>query len=285
LRRVVRRSAALALAALCSACGAPDECSSVAKLVFHAAEHKSEVKVLRGSQDALREVKSDRLCAGDRVRVPRGIVVDVKYLEAGSNEHKLEGPGEYPVLGGVRAGTPLGNLLKSADVFGWFREDGPETGVEAALSRSVGMTSPLAAGQSPQVPLYVKSSLRDIAFFWSGGAAPWRVELADASGRVLSAAEVREPTAMLSRFARPTDEEYQLSVRSADGLVLTRKLKFEPDAQTPRESAEPDWAAIVAMLSDPDRNWRLQVWSELRTAPDSGMKAAVMKRLQTGALR
>ena len=279
------RLIAVLLAALCAGCNGATDCSPVAKLVFYAPEHKDEIKVVRGSAaGAARETRSDQLCAGDRVHVPQGLQVGIKYLQLGDSLVKLEGPGEYPVLDNVRAGSTLHNALKSADVFHWFQEAG-KSHIEAAISRSLGMTSPLDGRDAPDAPLHVKSSLPRLFFFWQGGTGPWQVELAGPGGEILARVQVQETKIDLPCPAPDVRGDARLIVRSADDRRLQRSIRVEAVSGPARAPDVPDWGGIVTMLADNQRNWRLQVWSELQAAPASGMKAAVMSRLEKNGAR
>lgn len=274
---------ALGLLLVCSAADAL-ACSSVAKVIYYSKADIRVVQVARGEAAGPVKPASDMLCAGDRVRVPAGVHVSIKYLTQNKSEIELHGPAEFPVTQ-IELPTKWAhsrNLL--ADVGKWF--------ASADLDQTAGMVtrgggcaggggifSALDAGHDADAPFMLDASLGRLHFFWCGGTAPYAVEIAGMDGKPLVQQSVTEAAFSADLASVSRGQRLQLTVRSADGSLYTKQLLFKALQAT---SGDPYQSIVRLLYLDAEENWRLQLWSDLQEQPDSSIRSSLLQHLRAG---
>lgn len=277
----------LLLFSLVCQCAAATACPGVGKLVFASQADQAAVKVHR--QPALRAgqwLHTDKLCADDLVYVPKGIRVKLRYLVGQApglpQEEIVAGEGYYPVpRREASASRWRGLLIAALDLHRWFQAP-PARPAPAAMIARGEITSPLGGTGSVQTPFALSTATRQIDFIWHGGRAPWQLSVSGPDGTPLR--QVNSETAQVRIGLPPLNSggKYLLSVRDKDGSLFEKRLEVISDEQPPKADSPAFWPWAVGRLEDPDRNWRLQVWSLLSEAPDDPLKQIILEHLRRG---
>lgn len=275
---VVLCAGVFALAANLSRAGS---CEPVADLVVKNKTDLTFVSVKRHSgTERVESIPITVLCVDDEVSVSGGKGRNV-FIRYRSNP-----PGEVPFPANmVRVTVPVlqtnsvkANAWKAFNTW-LFNRDGGITQVSLDTRAPRTMTSALSRGEDTTRPYYVVPDIDEFHFFWSGGQAPWKLEIADAQGNLKVSLESIHADASF-RLAGKAGDYFTLSIQSAEGRRLARSIVFEQgpvnDSTLPIDS----WSRLFPLMADMDRNWRLYLWSVMRRMPDSEIKTIVVQHLK-----
>lgn len=272
------------------------DCRPVVAQIDHQTPLIEQVGILRNSNHYWASRKNRALCAGDVVIAPKTVPsLQVIYYSEGPY-HKTLAAGEHYKV--IALDNPCGVLCKLGDAINrlWTKlryteslSPTPTTGAvsrEGKNSKAQFVFTPLADGEGSQEPFYLFARDGDIPLFWYGGKSPYQLTVKDAAGK-----EVIQKTTETGKFSLTTlntepGTKYTLTIQSSDdktcqknnSKICQKKLIFAipPFPFNPNKLDK----GLARLLADCNRNWRLEIWRQLQTMPDSEPKNAFVAHLK-----
>jgi hypothetical protein len=131
---------------------------------------------------------------------------------------------------------------------------------------------PLDAGEGFDYPFDLFARPGAIPLFWKYGQPPYQLNVTDANGNVIV-----DETLNTNRFSLTVPntapaQTYTLTISSAQSAPYRKQLVFSEPPAFSVESTESflpvDKLYVLArLLTDTDKNWRLEIWRQLATLP------------------
>jgi len=275
------------------------DCTVVAEI--HLAENIEAVGILRANQPDEHQWasrKNKKLCAGDLVIVPKSMPrLIIRYNSHDSRKETLTTGQEYRVK---PLDKPCGAVCKFkewfAGIFDKFTtQDVNNPNTENAGSRGKSgklrpIVTPLAAGEGASESFSLFAREGAIPLFWYGGKSPYQVMLQNAIGKIVVKHETTAHNSSLLFTDIEPNTEYRLTVQSLgtqscqkkNSKICQKRLVFSVPPFPLVPDAEP-YEMLATLLADCDKNWRLEVWRQLSTMPDSEKKRHFIKLLKADA--
>jgi len=256
-------------------------CTQVAEIYM--SDKIDHVGILRTGQK-LQEWASPKnraLCAGDIVIVPKAIPqLKIAYYSEGGKEEILTAGQYYPVKA-LKAPCSAGCRFteKVKLLYQKLTQKAPITvTVTSVFDRSkktdkpLRLNMPLAAAEGFDYPFYLFWHDGAIPLFWAGGKPPYQVEVTDAAGERIVQETVEKTNTFVLTVENPApNQPYTLTISSADIESYRKKLIFTVPP-FPLDPKADKFQVFVTLLADPSKNWRLEIWRQLATMPDTEVR-------------
>jgi hypothetical protein len=130
------------------------------------------------------------------------------------------------------------------------------------------ITMLLDDGNGFEEPFYLFAREGVIPLFWEGGQLPYQLELKDAMGNVITHNKLENNIFSLTVPNTEPEQSYTLKISSADSVSYQKKLIFAIPP-FPLDPKADKLQVLARLLSDPKKNWRLEIWRQLAAMPKS----------------
>jgi hypothetical protein len=274
------------------------DCSVVAQI--HLADNIEAVGILRANQPDEHQWasrKNKELCAGDLVIVPKSIPrLIIRYYTDDSRKETLTMGQQYRVKA---LDKPCAAACKFKEWFAGFikkltSKDANKPTIKSGWKGKSGklrpINTPLAAGEGASESFSLFAREGAIPLFWYGGKSPYRVVVQNAMGKIVVKHETTAHNSSLRLTDIEPNTEYRLTVQSVgtqscqkeNSKICQKRLVFSVPPFPLVRDADP-YEMLATLLADCDKNWRLEVWRQLSTMPDSEKKRRFIKLLKADA--
>lgn len=249
------------------------DCTHVAKIhLFDKIEHVSILRFeARFPEWASQENRY--LCAGDAVIVPKAISkVIVGYHTNPPKQAKLTA-GETYEVGELRGtcNTWCKWLAEIEDLYEQLTQ--METSYMSDIlvfgrgkdGQLKPIFMPLAAGEGIEYEFFLFAQAGNIPVFWHGGEPNYQLQVTDATGKVV----IDEKTVKTNRYdlklpSTAQGQRYELTINNVYKKILVfvapPPLAFDIQGDNPLK-------ALMGLLLDDEKNWRLEIWRQLAKMP------------------
>ncbi len=130
------------------------------------------------------------------------------------------------------------------------------------------ITLPLDAGKGFEYPFYLFAREGAIPLFWEDGQPPYQLEVKDATGNIITHNTLKMKLFSITVPNTEPEQTYTLKISSADSASYHKKLIFALPP-FPLDSTDDKLRMLARLLNDPNKNWRLEIWRQLATMPES----------------
>ncbi|WP_353572169.1 hypothetical protein [Candidatus Albibeggiatoa sp. nov. BB20] len=129
---------------------------------------------------------------------------------------------------------------------------------------------PISTRLTDGKPLYLFSGSEEyVHFFWRGGTKPYTLTIRDSKGHNNTQHSGIDENETWFRVSHTSvNKTYTLSLTDKYGRLFRNKLVFRTPP-LPMKKGQDELEYLAILLSDPKRNWRLQVWQALRAMPET----------------
>jgi len=225
--------------------------------------------------------KNRALCAGDIVIVPKAIPqLKIAYYSEGAKEEILTAGQKYPVKALKAPCSAWCRFTEKVErLYQKLTQKAPVTvTVTSVFDRSkktdkpLRLSMPLAAGEGFDYPFYLFLHDGAIPLFWAGGKPPYQVEVTDAARERIVQETVKKTNTFVLTVENPTpNQPYTLTISSAEIEPYRKKLIFTVPP-FPLDPKAEKFQVLATLLADPSKNWRLEIWRQLATMPDTEVR-------------
>ncbi|MEK7990974.1 MAG: hypothetical protein VSS52_008215, partial [Thiotrichaceae bacterium] len=245
---------------------ATDSCNFVAKIQKWT--DIEQITIIR-NEKVLIDNTRQALCTGDAITVFSKQPIFIYYYNEWMSKEQLPVGKKYIVK---QLQSPCGRwcklkaIIESQYLFLTQREVyQPPVAASSRGDEAYSMSSSFTKDQFA----YLFSGTNDIHFFWEGGTQPYNLIVQNQDGN--SVVKQNNTSIQEVQFTLPNTEieqEYTLILHDKDDNEFKAKLVF----RTPPLPMKPNQNKLeyfAILLSDPKRSWRLQVWQELQSLPET----------------
>jgi len=255
-----------------------------------------EVSILRASKNRLHEwagQNNRRLCPEDEVIVPKNLPqITITYHSEGPYRKTLTAGEKYTV---IALDDPCGALCKAKEKLAklWAKLWGTEP---SSITEHAGwkggdsishIFTPLADSAGSAEPFYLFAREGAIPLFWKGGKPPYQLAVKDTKGQVVVQKTLESGEFSFTSLAPEQGLEYSLTIISTkdktcqkDNSKFCEKKLIFTVPPFPFDSQADPFMQLTTLLGDCQKNWRLEIWRQLSTMPNSKKKQAFMAHLR-----
>lgn len=135
------------------------------------------------------------------------------------------------------------------------------------------ISMPLDAGEGFDYPFYLFARQGAIPLFWEDGQPPYQLEVTDATSNVIVRNTLKTNQFSLTVPNTTPAQTYTLTISSAESVPYQKQLVFAKPpflVDSKVDQLPVDKLYILArLLSESDKNWRLEIWRQLASLPET----------------
>ncbi len=266
------------------------DCDKVAKI--HLFAKIGHVSILRAGKKSRKPAskKNRYLCAGDKVIVPKivsGVIVE--YFTNPAKQDKLNADVTYKV---GKLDKPCGKWCKLLAEIDYLYEQLIQSETSFVSNTQVfgrgedgellPIFMPLAIGEGSDYEFFLFAQAGSIPLFWHGGEPDYKLLVKDSTDKVVIDTTVKTNHYDLKLSSTNVGQRYELTVgcQACDKLYKKHLVFVAPVPLAYSIQGDAKLKALIGLLLDEDKNWRLEIWRQLGKLPSSPQRDALQQHLK-----